>query len=360
MPSGSSEQYLPAPPEVPSGSSTAVIVIYVLSGVSQPLLVTLAKSAGLADPTCQLYMLPYYLGPALLNLQFLFPRSSFRIRDYSRETIVKTAGVATVDIASQVMNYTGASMCGPTIFAIIYASVTVWAAVLSILILSRYMTAAQWTGVMVVFGGLTITALDSMSVGPNVFRGSCLVLIGSLLHALVYVLSEVLLTTGEKLPVTAYCAVLCAISSSAFILWQLVYTFPRFDDLIGDPMRAAGTSPLAAFMILCAIGLANLVHALSFFHTLKNTPGGSVSAGILKGLAAVLVFVACHWAFCGSHFGGDEMCFTWSKFAALVVVVGGVLFYARATESAEHGNFRQSDEGYEGIQDAVDIELLYS
>ena len=32
-------------------------VLYVASGVVQPLLMTVAKDAGLADPTCQVYML---------------------------------------------------------------------------------------------------------------------------------------------------------------------------------------------------------------------------------------------------------------------------------------------------------------
>lgn len=349
--SSASPQKYSAPTASSAVMVTAVTLVYVLSGVSQPLLVTLAKAAGLADPSCQLYMLPYYLGPALI-----LPCSGFRLRDYSGKAIIKTAAVATMDIASQVMNYTGSSMCGPTIFAIIYSSVTVWAAVFSMLILSRYMNTAQWVGVMIVFGGLTITALDSISVGPDVFRGSCLVLIGSALHAMIYVLSEVLLTTGEKLPMTAYCAVLCALSSSAFILWQLFFTLPRFDNLIGGPMHDAGTSPVAAVMILCAIGLANLVHAISFFYTLKNTPGGSVSTGVLKGLSAVLVFVVCHWVFCGRD-GGREMCFTWSKFSSLCVVVGGVLLYGKATEAAQH-KYHEFEGSYEEIDDVAEVELL--
>ena len=35
----------------------AAAAAYVSSGVAQPILMTVAKTAGLADPTCQLYML---------------------------------------------------------------------------------------------------------------------------------------------------------------------------------------------------------------------------------------------------------------------------------------------------------------
>ena len=43
--------------------------LYVISGVTQPLLMTICKAAGLADPNCQLYMLFYYLGPASVGLR---------------------------------------------------------------------------------------------------------------------------------------------------------------------------------------------------------------------------------------------------------------------------------------------------
>jgi hypothetical protein len=40
--------------------------LYVLSGVSQPIIMTFCRDAGLADPIAQLYMVFYYFGPALL------------------------------------------------------------------------------------------------------------------------------------------------------------------------------------------------------------------------------------------------------------------------------------------------------
>lgn len=77
--------------------------------------------------------------------------------------------------------------------------------------------------------------------------------------------------------------------------------------------------------------LLPLVDSFAFQHTLKNFPGGATSAGVMKGLQAVLVFVVTSWVFCGRT-GGEEMCFTGLKFASLVAVVSGVLTYAKATE----------------------------
>jgi len=50
----------------------------------------------------------------------------------------------------------------------------------------------------------------------------------------------------------------------------------------------------------------------------------------MKGLQAALVFVATHFAYCG-RIGGDEMCFSKTKFVSLLTVSGGVMGYGVAT-----------------------------
>jgi drug/metabolite transporter (DMT)-like permease len=263
--------------------------LYVLSGVTQPLLMTLAKDAGLADPTCQLYMVFYQLGPASFIFVVLLDSESHWP---SWRTCVRAASIGAIDIVAQAMNYTGGAMAGPTLFAIIYSSVTVWTAVLSRLLLRRKMGVAQWLAICVVFSGLSVTAFSSVALGPDVFGGCVLVLFGSALHSSTYVLSEWIMTTNEKLPVKMNLALQGSVACSAFIVWQLVYTLPRFKELIGDPMRDAETTVGRAVLIFTGIFLANLLHAVTFQITLKHFIGGATSAGVMKGLQAVLVFAA--------------------------------------------------------------------
>ena len=78
----------------------------------------------------------------------------------------------------------------------------------------------------------------------------------------------------------------------AFVAWQVVYTLPRFEELVGAPMRAANTTVEHAALVFLAIFLANLLHAVTFQITLKHFTGGATSAGVMKGLQAVLVFAA--------------------------------------------------------------------
>jgi len=334
------------PSTLPSKSKITVFAaLYVLSGCSQPLLMTACRDAGLADSTSQLYMLFYYLGPASV---LLFP-AQWLVSDKDDEkwprwtTILKGCGIAWFDIGAQSLNYTGAALAGPTIFAIVYSSVTVWTAVFSRCCLYRSMNGWQALSVVLVFGGLTVTAKDASEPvvgGTNlVFHGLVLIFIGSMMHALTYVMSEGIMMHGtersrssdQRLTVRQNCAIQGMVAGASFFVWQLVYTLPRWEEKIAGPMHDAGTTLSQAIRIFAAFALANLIHGVTFFHTLKYFPGGATSAGVMKGLQAVLVFIVTDRFYCGRS-GGAEMCFTPAKFVSLITVVGGVVGYAVSTK----------------------------
>lgn len=425
-------------------------VLYVLSGVTQPILMAYASHAGLANPKCQLYMLFYYIGPASVaftlrcrrrtkqkkeetkndSMQQLLSNDSNgndvaqnnngqcsnstsygatskpiiphnhngnnsssishvdddyewdkqeedRIWPSSKPLICKGIAIALFDILAQSMCYTGNNFAGPTIFSIIYSSVTIWAAIFSKILLSRSLARRQWMGVGLVVVGLSLTAMDSLAMGRNVFIGACLILIGSLFHGLTYVMCEKIMTPstsldattvpieaddGVSLPPTktkytrqepqhlsirANCAIQGIVAMLAFLLWQLFYTLPRLEPLILTPMADAGTTPLHALTILGTISLANLLHSATFFTTLKHYPGGATSAGVMKGLQAVLVFAASAMILCG-RWGGMEMCWSSSKGVSLVVVVCGIMLYAMFTEKGGRKETRGLTTGQKG------------
>jgi len=97
-------------------TTLTLATLYVLSGVIQPLVMEIAKQAGLTDNKCQIYMFAYYLGTASVCL---LARNEDRL---SLKTTIKTASVASIDIIAQTLNYTGMVYAGPTLFAIIYSS----------------------------------------------------------------------------------------------------------------------------------------------------------------------------------------------------------------------------------------------
>jgi drug/metabolite transporter (DMT)-like permease len=304
---------------------------YVVSGVCQPLLMTLMKEAGLVSPSAQLYMLFYYAGPALMLFSLLNDVALDASKWPSRKLMLQAAGIACFDVFAQTLNYTGATLSGPTIFAIVYSSVTVWTAVFSRLLLQRRLLVCQWLSVCVVFGGLVITALDSISLGPDVVNGTLLILFGSSMHAITYVWSECVMIGNEGLSVSQNSAIQGVMAFSLLLCWQIIYTAERWDVLIEGPMTAAGTTASRAITILLFFAMVSLIHSYSFYYTVKHYPGGATSAGVMKGLQAVLVFIASHFAYCG-RYGGSEMCFSSLKLVSLVTVVSGVLGFSILTE----------------------------
>ena len=313
-----------------------VASIYVLSGVTQPLVMSLIKDAGIADPRAQLYMFFYYLGPASVVLSVkIWP---------SPTHIVRTSLIATIELAAQTMDYTGSTLAGPTIFAIIYSSVTVWTAMFSFLLLKRRLSKFQWLGVFVVVAGLGITGLQSSSLGHDVIHGSILVFIGSCMRALTFVMSEGVMY-NDHVSVQANCAIQGLVCCMVVAMWQLLYTKNHIDQVLLIPLHEAQTTWIKAGILLATFGMSNGLHALCFFFTLRHFPGGSTSAGVMKGLQAVLVFAATSIVYCG-RLGGPEMCFSSLKLISLIVVVTGVVLFGKATEAQEQ---LRGAEGYEAI-----------
>lgn len=183
------------------------------------------------------------------------------------------------------LNYTGASLAGPTLFAIIYSSVTIWAAIFSILILYRELNSVQWYGIIFVFFGLVITATDSINFGPDVFRGTVYVFLGSMVHGLVYALNEYLMKPkrlvkkrsstevytcnySEYLSANMNCSFQMGVAFFGSLIWQLTYTSKHFTESILIPMEKAGTTLTQGMALLFLFALTSFVsigHCLYFF-----------------------------------------------------------------------------------------------
>ena len=96
---------MPGFPHLPSKNGMNLLAIYVLSGCFQPIIMRLIKDAGLADPTCQLYMLFYYLGPSF----FLIP---VVLEEWpTKSAILRACGVSMWDLIATGTNYMVRTIC---------------------------------------------------------------------------------------------------------------------------------------------------------------------------------------------------------------------------------------------------------
>ena len=162
-----------------------------------------------------------------------------------------------------------------------------------------------------------VAQVGAKSDGSSVFMGACMVVAGAAGHALSHVLSELISVRGERLPSHVNCCVHGLVATAFVGLWQLCYTLPHWDRIAG-PMEDAGTDSHYAAVLLGAVALGNFVHAGSFFYLLTSI--GAVSAGVLKGLQAVIVFGLAHVMYCERD---QAQCITPVKGASLAIVVCG-------------------------------------
>lgn len=106
------------------------------------------------------------------------------------------------------------------------------------------------------------------------------------------------------------------------LIYITVYTIPRFKDLIYLEVQSVDGDWIviaATFIFLC---LNNVVHNDSYFFIIDEI--GSVTAGILQALRAVLVFFVSSFIFCATH---SEQCLNFSKIFSAVIVIGSVLLF---------------------------------
>ena len=280
--------------------------------------------------------------------------------------------LAGIDILSQGLCLIGLVYAGSSIYIIVYSSTTIWAAVWSYFLLQKYLNIRQWLSVVVVVAGLGITALDTKSSGNgsgsggvgDAVVGIVMILLGSFTHALTWVLIEKWTSqkkcqaesaseresrsgtvsgtrvsewhsgSEEKSPPSVaapelVCSLMGIFGCVFYSIWQVVYTIPRWDELVTAPIAAKGGNEwhiCIAFMLLAFMGF---LHAVSFYHLLGHV--GSVATGVLKGVQSVAVLVLSHEAFCAIE---SSQCFNVYKGVSLVVVLSGVYFYSVSTEKS--------------------------
>ena len=58
----------------------------------------------------------------------------------------------------------------------------------------------------------------------------------------------------------------------------------HFDEAIIIPIQSSQTNIAETIYILFLLSIENLIHALSYFYTLKHFPSRATSAAVLKGL----------------------------------------------------------------------------
>ena len=280
---------------------------------------------GAGHPLAQLPNIDWYLGMMLVYAHRLFTK-----RDTKYATLRQTdlLPISICDFIGTVGTTVGLEYAGSAIFGIIFASVTVWSALFSCLIMGKRQTKKQMWGILVVVIGLAIPALEQSDSDPQdeseVHIGIFLTCVGTLFYSVEYVLCERVFTLFDKPCDAREVCFYTGVWGLAFtMVWVSLVTVPRWDELVSSEMAARGGSPLLILFLYFTHCLNNSAHNVSWF-TVCELEGG-VSTGLLMGIKAASLFFFSALFFCSPDH--PEQCMTILKLISTIVVVAGTGIY---------------------------------
>eukprot|EP00668_Euglena_longa_P016651 GGOE01020939.1.p1 GENE.GGOE01020939.1~~GGOE01020939.1.p1 ORF type:complete len:371 (-),score=83.17 GGOE01020939.1:479-1591(-) len=327
------------------------VFLYVASGICQPMFVDLLKYQGFMGgkdpslPSTHMGVLLNMFGMIFVGIVYLFynPWPQLSWTQYK-----KMGMICLVDLLSQAMVMFGQLKVGGGLYVVLYSSCTVWTAVLCRCLLGKVLRKRQWMGVAEVTGGLILSKLNLLLVSSpgehsvfmvDQFTGGIILLLGAVLHSLAAVATEWLLALkpGEEPVSPMFLAGWMGFVSTALLAaYNLsIGSWYGFRTLYVAPVEGAAGSWNIIAMGLPALLLANAVHSGSFFCMVSSH--GAVSAGIMKGVQAVAVFVLSATVFCSFEksqcvtvFEDGHLSPGLLKVFAMYMVVRGILAYSMA------------------------------
>merc|ERR1712137_1436862 len=230
-----------------------------------------------------------------------------------------------LDVLGSTLTGFGLFYTGSGIYQILYSSVVIFTALLSRFVLKKPLSGMQWMAVLLVNVGLTFSASSSNSEGESdssgVLFGSVIILIGTVLVASAYVVSE-LLIGSKQMSSENLCVYTGLFSTMICCSYTGLYTIPQWSDLMAAKVSDAEGDWYWISIVFAGLCLNAYGHNVAYFSVLETI--GSVSTGLLQSLRAVLVFYLSSFFYCDLH---PEQCLTFGKsFSALVVICGVVLF----------------------------------
>lgn len=340
------------------------LTLYIITGVLQPTIIdylrmhdflgrklllipTLANTSGMA-----------LCGLAVSSDQW---RTFFRYLGPDLKRMI--LATALVDLVSGMCLTFGLLLTSGAVFVVLYNSCPAWTALLSRVLLRKRLNATQIIGVSLVSLGLVANVraseqqVDGTDLSLSIVLGSCVVLFGSFLHSLMFVVSDFAMKTndrvvdehgsnggGDSVVITGeiWSCCLGSLESTFMFFWvALGILFGGFRERQHEPRptNTATTTPAVFFGFVCLV-IVNTVHAFSFFRLLKNM--GAVASALLKGVQAIMVIAISAVVYCPTE---EAQCLTRSKLLSSIVVLSGVLSYGYGSylRTNEHSTKRTTE-----------------
>eukprot|EP00923_Selenidium_pygospionis_P022193 GHVN01038378.1.p1 GENE.GHVN01038378.1~~GHVN01038378.1.p1 ORF type:complete len:395 (+),score=31.23 GHVN01038378.1:454-1638(+) len=305
----------------PLGAEWIWLAVCLVAYCAQPLLVDVIRYNGGANSSTFLFLMPHYLAMVCVGL---FYPSEARLRDCNW----RIGGMLSfLDIINQLLKKGGLVYAGAAAYIVVDSSSIVWTALWSKLILGSTLSNLQWIGLATISVGMAIKArtLD-LSFNNDEFYGVSLIFLSTVIMGLLYVLNQRYMQGEQPIsgPTLVFMMGVCC--SCLIILWTLVWTLPRFDQLVTSRIAAMGGDNQVVGVCFFGLFLAGVAHSATFWYIMSVY--GAVSSGVLKGAKVAIVFLLSHILFCGYQ---ESQCLNFVTTLSCVTCVSGVCLYSYAT-----------------------------
>ncbi|KAI8091043.1 uncharacterized protein B0P05DRAFT_528507 [Gilbertella persicaria] len=214
--------------------------------------------------------------------------------------------LAVLDVFANFCVTLGFSIVGSGMYQVIYSSVVIWCAILTWFLMNRTLTKIQWFSIFGTSAGLAISSMGNFdtaqideaqtAAAALLMFGTIMTLGGTFFYSCVYVYSDYIMSQQKPPPLAARVCFSTGIYTSCIsLVWIVVYTLPRFDQLIH---LKQGTSVQSVWFMYILVSVSNACHSWNYYELIDRT--GSVATGILQGLRAVLIYIISDSWYCES------------------------------------------------------------
>eukprot|EP00922_Rhytidocystis_sp_ex-Travisia-forbesii_P045317 GHVS01067621.1.p1 GENE.GHVS01067621.1~~GHVS01067621.1.p1 ORF type:complete len:413 (+),score=39.48 GHVS01067621.1:122-1240(+) len=239
--------------------------------------------------------------------------------------------LSSLDVVNQLLKKAGLVFAGAGVYIIVESSSMVWTVLWSKLLLQKKLNFGQWISILLVTAGIALRACQlTFHIENEEFVGVILILASSILMGLTFVLFEMFVNhPTEAVPgptLVFMMGITCALVMTG---WQIVWTVPRFDELVMQTIHKKRGNPWYVLMCYIFLLVSGWIHSATLWYLLKVM--GAVSSGVLKGLKVAGVFVLSHVLFCEIQ---PSQCLNiWSGASATICTLG-VIVYSIVTASS--------------------------
>eukprot|EP01084_Bolivina_argentea_P161347 280894_1 len=314
-------------------SQVILQTIFLISGVGNTILVSVLSYHGACTAVA---LFPLFESSLAQCFVYFLPndnKTNDNIGNNIYQKEIKIFFISLYDILCTYVTFLALIWSGSLIYQLVYSSTLIITAIFRhFLIPQKQMTMQQWIACLIVSFGLFIVALGGQNnEKTETFSGNTILLplFGTILHALGYVMAEILLESNNAniiINPNEMCYKMGFYSFLFVSLYITIYVLPNFNELFFDEInKKNGSLKIVIIGYFCYI-LTTFSHSWSYFKLIKLS--GAVSTGINQSLRAVFVFIISAIFFCHLQ---ESQCFNIFKLLSLIIVIVGVALYSHIT-----------------------------